>query len=335
VKRAIYREARLGDEAYEAHVYGRRLKQETKYGTSLQGIVLDNRMAVLDEPAQVLTADDVPEGVKLEPGLAAGSHPVPQGQQRSQPVLAQAGAYYPVCCAEHAAYLVSQAQVAEEQPGAFVEGFGAASSGGSGPSIAAASPTQGAKSVLVIVASFSDFPGRPVDKGASPDEPMTTPYITNRLGTEASDFFEQCSYGKSSIGTVTVTNVLRLSGTLAGYATAGNANGLKNAALAAATTAGFTTSNYDRVAVVFANTDIPAIPGNQFHFAGLADIAGSFSWFNGYFTLAIVTHELGHNYGTSHKGFIRIKRKGLWKDIYLNAVFARPFAFHLKTTYDN
>jgi uncharacterized delta-60 repeat protein len=304
VKRAIYREARLGDEAYEAHVYGRRLKQETKYGTSLQGIVLDNRMAVLDEPAQVLTADDVPEGVKLEPGLAAGSHPVPQGQQRSQPVLAQAGAYYPVCCAEHAAYLVSQAQVAEEQPGAFVEGFGAASSGGSGPSIAAASPTQGAKSVLVIVADFSDFPGRPVDKGPSPDESMTTGYITNRLGTEASDFFEQCSYGKSSIGTVTVTNVLRLSGTLAGYATAGNANGLKNAALAAAATAGFTTSNYDRVAVVFADTS--GIGGNQFGFAGLADIAGSFSWFNGYFTLAIVTHELGHNYGLRHANLWQI-----------------------------
>ena len=304
VKRAIYREARLGDEAYEAHVYGRRLKQETKYGTSLQGIVLDNRMAVLDEPAQVLTADDVPEGVKLEPGLAAGSHPVPQGQQRSQPVLAQAGAYYPVCCAEHAAYLVSQAQVAEEQPGAFVEGFGAASSGGSGPSIAAASPTQGAKSVLVIVADFSDFPGRPVDKGPSPDESLTTGYITNRLGTEASDFFEQCSYGKSSIGTVTVTNVLRLSGTLAGYATAGNANGLKNAALAAATTAGFTTSNYDRVAVVFADTS--GIGGNQFGFAGLADIAGSFSWFNGYFTLAIVTHELGHNYGLRHANLWQI-----------------------------
>lgn len=304
VKRAIYREARIGDEAYEAYVYGRRLKQETKYGTSLQGIVLDNRMAVLDEPAQVLTADDVPEGVKLEPGLAVGSHPVPQGQQRSQPVLAQAGAYYPVCCAEHAAYLVSQAQVAEEQPGAFVDAFGAVSFSNSGPSIAAASPTQGAKSMLVIVADFSDFPGRPLDKGPSPDESLTTAYITHRLGTEASDFFEQCSYGKSSIGTVTVTNVLRLSGTLAGYATAGNANGLKNAALAAATTAGFTTNNYDRVAVVFADTS--GIGGNQFGFAGLADIAGSFSWFNGYFTLAIVTHELGHNYGLRHANLWQI-----------------------------
>lgn len=304
VKRAIYREARIGDVAYEAHVYGRRLKQETKYGISLQGIVLDNRMAVLDEPAQVLAGTEVPEGTKLEPGLALGSHPVPQGQQRSQPVLAQAGAYYPVCCAEHAAYLVSQAQVAEEQPGAWVEASGDASSTKSGPSIAAASPTQGAKSVLVIVADFSDFPGRPLDKGPSPDESLTTGYITNRLGTEASDFFEQCSYGKSSIGTVTVTNLLRLSGTLAGYATAGNANGLKNAALAAATTAGFTTSSYDRVAVVFADTS--GIVGNQFGFAGLADIAGSFSWFNGYFTLAIVTHELGHNYGLRHANLWQI-----------------------------
>ena len=304
VKRAIYREARIGDVAYEAHVYGRRLKQETKYGISLQGIVLDNRMAVLDEPALVLTADDVPESVKLEPGLAAGSHPVPQGQQRSQPVLAQAGAYYPVCCAEHAAYLASQAQVAEATSGTWSEASGSSDSSSSSPGIAAASPTQGAKSVLVIVADFSDFPGRPVDKGASPDESMTTAYITNRLGTEASDFFEQCSYGKSSIGTVTVTNVLRLSGTLAGYATAGNANGLKNAAITAATSAGFTTGNYDRVAVVFADTS--GIGGNQFGFAGLADIAGNFSWFNGYFTLAIVTHELGHNYGLRHANLWQI-----------------------------
>jgi len=210
-------------------------------------------MAVLDKLAQVLTADDVPEGVKLEPGLAVGSHPVPQGQQRSQPVLAQAGVYYPVCCAEHAAYLVSQAQVAEEQPGAFVDAFGAASSRDSGPSIAAASPTRSEVDARDR-GGLQRFPGRPLDKGPSPDESLTTAYITHRLGTEASDFFEQCSYGKSSIGTVTVTNVLRLSGTLAGYATAGNANGLKNAAITAATSAGFTTNNYDRVAVVFADT---------------------------------------------------------------------------------
>ena len=285
VKRAIYREARIGQEAFDAYVYGRRARQDTKYGTSLLGIVVDDRMAVLDEPARVITGADLPAEALLQPGLAMGAHPVPTGKKAGQPVVEKAGQYYPVCCVQHAALFVAEA----------AGGDGIVS----GPLVAAASPTLGAKNVLVIVADFSDEPGRPVDDSTSPATSLSSSYITNRLDVEVSDFFEQCSYGKSSIGTVTVTNVLRLSGKLEDYATkTDGASNMKLAAIAAATSAGYTTGSYDRVAVVFADTD--RFAGNLFKFAGLADVGGDFSWFRGHFSLAVVAHELGHNYGLRH-----------------------------------
>ena len=294
VPRPVFREARFEGRTLDAYVYGRRAQQDTKYGSSLLGIAVKDRIAVLDEPAMVIPASDVPETETIANGVALGEHTAPAMGSRNKPVLAVQGKYYPVCCAAHAAMLAQQAVAAESKPGPFVEAAG----GGQTAAAPAPAPltTQGALDVLVIVADFADAPGRPTD--VSSNSSATSTYITNRLTTEISDFYTQASYGKTSIGSVTVTDVLRLSGNLATYATTNNAAGLQAAALSAATANGKVISNYDRVAVVFARTG--SIPGNQFTWAGLGDIGGTFTWFNGNFSLYVVSHELGHNYGLRH-----------------------------------
>lgn len=294
IARPVYREARFEGKTLDAYVYGRRAQQDTKYGSSILGIAVKDRMAVLDEPAAVMEAVDVPETEPIANGVALGEHLAPAMGSRDKPVLAVQGKYYPVCCAAHAVMLAQRALAAENKPGPLVEAAG----GGETAAALAPAPltTQGALDVLVIVADFADAPGRPTD--VSSNSSATSTYIANRLTTEISDFYTQASYGKTSIGSVTVTDVLRLSGNLATYATTNNAAGLQSAALSAATANGKVISNYDRVAVVFARTG--SIPGNQFTWAGLGDIGGTFTWFNGNFSLYVVSHELGHNYGLRH-----------------------------------
>lgn len=294
VARPVFREARFEGKTLDAYVYGRRAQQDTKYGSSLLGIAVKDRMAVLDEPAVVMDAADVPETAKIAQGVALGDHAAPTMGSRDKLVLAVQGEYYPVCCAAHAAVLAQRALAVEDKPGPYVEAAG----GGATSSAPAPAPltTQGALDVLVIVADFADAPGRPMD--TSSNTSATTTYLTDRLSAEVSEFFSQSSFGKTSIGSVTVTDVLRLSGNLATYATTNNAAGLQSAALSAATASGKVISNYDRVAVVFARTG--SIPGNQFTWAGLGDIGGTFTWFNGNFSLYVVSHEFGHNYGLRH-----------------------------------
>lgn len=303
IARPVFREARLPGKTYDAYVYGRRAQQDTKYGTSLLGIAVRDRMAVLDEPAEVLTTAQLPEGAALAPGLALGKHAVPAHAEPGTPVLAVQGGYYPVCCAAHAAELAAQATAAELKPGAFVEALGGESQSAPPPA-AATSETTGAKSMLVIVAKFSDAGSTPQDISDNPSSTMTSGYISNRLNTDVSGFLQQMSYGKTSIGSVTVTSPLLMPSSLTSYATADNSAGLKADAINAAATAGHNTSSFDRIAVVFSNTF--GIAGNKFTWSGLGDLGGNFTWFNGYFDMHVITHELGHNFGLRHANLWKI-----------------------------
>lgn len=297
VTRPIFREARVNGKAYNAFVYGRRAKQDTKYGTSLMGIAIGDRMAVLDEPVQVITTAGMPDGSTLAKGMGIGGHAAPVKAEPETPVLAAQGSYYPVCCASHASSLAAQVTTAESQPGAFVEALGGGPLQGP-PAFSGNSDTEGPKSVLVIVATFADALGTPLDVGPQPDVPMTSTYLSNRLTNEVSDFLQQASYGKTSIGAVTVTAELLMPNTLQSYAAANNHSGLKSDAINAATLAGHDTNAFDRVAVVFADTD--NLTGNQFTWSGLGDLGGNFTWFNGHFSMHVVCHELGHNFGLRH-----------------------------------
>lgn len=299
-RREVYRQAQIQGQTFDAYVYGRRARQQTKYGTSLIGITLNDRMAVLEEPARLLSQDDLPQGAKLEASLIDDTHPAPAAQDAaSTPILQVAGAYYPVPSPEYAQNIAAQWMKAEDQPGPILQALGTSLPGTQAAAPAQASSHQlGTQSVLVIVADFSDATGRPLDAIDPAHPSITSTLITQKVGVETADFYTQASYGKTTLGSPSITEVLRLSGTLASYSTSNNTAGLKNDALAAATAAGFTPANFDRVMVVIPNTH--AIIGDQFTWSGLAELGGSFAWINGNISLGVLAHELGHNYGLSH-----------------------------------
>lgn len=294
--RTLVREARFGEQHFDAYVYGRRAKQDTKYGTSLIGITIGDRMAVLDAPARVLSASELPAKAKLQSGIEMDHHTLPA---QNAPIVETGGEYHPVCCEVHAMQLVARALAAESQSGHTVEAMGGtvAASTASAPAAGAT----GAQSMLVIVVDFPDKLGTPQDITNS-NASMTSSYISNRISTEVSAFLDQSSYGKVSIGSVSVTSLLHLTSTLASYASSGNSAKLKSDALAAAS--GSNPSSFDHVGVVFANTN--DISGDKFNWTGLADLGGNFTWYNGGFSLALVSHELQHNFGMRHANLWQI-----------------------------
>ncbi len=306
-QRGSWREARLGDTTLEAFVYGQRAKRTTLYGASVGGIALGGRMAVLDAAAQVIPPSEVPHGSALEPTVRLGDHAIAAASEATEaPVVVADGRYFPTCCAAHAVSLAARWQQAEQHSsGPYVQ----AASGGNAntPTDPSILPNQrahveGTKTVLVIIADFSDAPGRPNDFAYKIDPPIDEPYVQTRLGTQGGPWMRDASYDKTNIGTITVTPLLRVGGKLSVYASTNNHTGLKNAALAAAMTAGFTPANHDRVVVVFRNTDVffsnPNL--NPFFWAGLADVGGTFVWCNGYFDPETIYHELIHNMGVLH-----------------------------------
>ncbi len=297
----VYREAHIDGQTYEAYVYGRRESQQTKYGTSLIGITMQNRMAVLEEPARILSQDDLPAGARLEPLLPSPANP--GAAQPGSPCIVQvAGKYYPVASGAQAGSIASRWVAAESRPGPILEADGALPGLGASPSVttsqASASHLLGPQSVLVILTSFSDVPGPLTDITTTPSTAITSDYVTNQLTVNVANFYTQASYGKATIGSVDVTPVLPMPSTLASYSTAGNTAGLENDAKSAAIKAGYAPANYNRVEVVFPNTH--TITGDQFGWSGLAELGGSFTWINGNFSLNVVAHELGHNFGLSH-----------------------------------
>lgn len=298
--RPLFRQIRTGDEAWEAHVYGRRSQDNTVYDTALSGIRIGKLAAVREDGVRVLDVSEMPSSVVPEPMQSFERHltAAKDGLQFTADtrIVEAAGRYIPVCCAQHARTVSDTIRSEQTVPPSFVEASGGNANSGTAPTFAPSAHTTGPKSVLVIVADFSDKPGVPVDEESG--SAMNSAYLNSRLTSQVSPFLNTVSYANTNLGSVTVTPLLRLSGTLANYAKNDNVNGIKNAALTAAANNGYHQANYDRVMLVFADTF--SITGNQWFWAGLADLGGKFIWNNAWFTLGTVSHELLHTYGLRH-----------------------------------
>jgi uncharacterized delta-60 repeat protein len=299
---AIRREAVIDGKVMQAHVYGTRERVDSKRALPIEGIAVDDQLAILDSPLR-----------RLEPG-----EPLPEGAMKTavspehQSRVADAvsslwisgGTAYQVCCETHAARLAGDLSASEQTPGPLLEASGGQGSSQPGKGeVGASSWTEGVKTLLVIRVDFSDLAGAPVDGSANV---MDSAYLTNRITTEVSPWITEVSYNKSSmtLQPADVTAVLRMPNTAASYATSGLNNNLRLDALALATTAGFTPDNYDRVALVFSR--LSAIPGSQITYAGLGQIGDSFTWYNGNFSQGVVVHEFGHNFGLRHANLWQI-----------------------------
>lgn len=294
--RTIYRELRVGDASWEAFVHGRRNEQQTVYDVPLSGIRLGKVAAIREESARVLTPDEVPATATLETMQAHGEHASAMPPRAAGRVVEMGGRYYPVCCQQHAQATADTLKAQYQSRETFVEAHGGNANSDTAPTFAPSAHTTGAKSVLVIVADFSDAQGVPEDADSFQD--MTTAYLNNRLVNQVSPFLNDVSFGNTSLGTITITPVLRVTGSLATYAKDDNVLGIKNAALSKASASGYNHNNYDRVILVFADTT--GFPNNKWSWSGLADLGGKFMWNHAWFTIGTVSHEFLHTYGLRH-----------------------------------
>ncbi len=292
---ALFRSAVIDGEVLQANVYGAKEAIDSKNSLPVDGIVIDDQLAILDatlrplEPGEPINAPMLPiVSPQHEPGETANSNPV----------WVYGGQPYELCCDAHAESHGTEFARLEASPGPILAAFGGTgSTGGSGIEVGESSLTEGTKSLLVIRVDFSDLMGAPVDGSSNV---IDAAYLTNRVNNEIADWIEEVSFSKGSmsLSASDVTGVLRMPQTAATYAAGDLNDDLRFDSLALATTAGFTPGNYDRVAVVFSN--LSGFPSSQIDYGGLGQIGDSFSWYNGNFSFGVATHEFGHNYGLRH-----------------------------------
>lgn len=293
---AIWRSAYVEGVAYTAHAYGRRESQLTKEGASLHGIVLDRELALHESPVRALEAGEEPSGAISDPnrlpGFSSGKTAV--GVATGARAFAAAfGRTWEFAEPAVAAILDFERRLVGAEDGVAVRVLAP-----DVPQVAgelATSRTTGTQRVLVLRVDFSDFPGAV----------LTAAEAQSIMDNNVRPFFEESSYGKTSLSTVVSSSVYRLPQTGASYAIADNETQLHTDARTLAA-GDFTMANYDRIIVVFPNLGTSRVPNSLITFAGEATINGTNIWMNGTFAWQTVAHELGHTYGLYHANLWRV-----------------------------
>lgn len=279
------RQAQIGEETYSAFVYGRRHHLTTKYDVPLHGVALDGKLALHESPVRQLDPLEA-----RDRGLGAGA------------IHLDAGGLVRSATSAHDAFAI-EAGLRQRESGRSPY---TAAIDGSIPPPAGVAPfpptpgwTFGVKRFLIIRVDFSDDPGGPFDRNTG--QTITTNAM-NAVMTNVNQFYLDNSQGQTSIQTFHLPAVLRMPRTKATYE-AGITADLRTDMLAAAATydqangntGQFNPANYDLDTVVFS-----VMTGANWGFGGLAAVGGKAMWINAQFTLRLVAHELGHNYGLWH-----------------------------------
>lgn len=292
---ALFRTAVIDGEVMQANVYGAKEAVDSKNDLPIDGIVIDDQLAILDATLRPVEAG---EPVSAAPQPLFSPKHLAGDSSASSDIWIYGGQPYELCCNTHVESLATEFVIRESSPGPeLAASGGTGSNSGSGFELSESSWTEGTKSLLVIRVDFSDLTGAPVDGSSNV---IDAAYLTQRVNDEVADWIEEVSYNKGSmtLNAADVTGVLRMPQTAATYASGNLNTDLRIDSLALAAAAGFTTENYDRVAVVF--SDLDGFPGSQITYGGLGQVGGSFSWYNGNFSFGVATHEFGHNYGLRH-----------------------------------
>jgi hypothetical protein len=273
INHRIEREVVAGEARYKAFVYGRKESMTTKLDIPLQGVVLDNLLAVDENSVRKIGAAEIAArniGKEVIDGYK---------------VIAEAGGKLLRFRDEgefdkYARDLNEwEAKIAPVKPG---------------DSANQSSPwTEGAKTLLFIRVDFPDNPGVPVDRNGLV---LNEPFAQSLFATQVNPFYVSNSYGKTSLQ-ATVTPVVRVPQAQSFY-TSSNLIDLLIDARNAARAAGFETENFDLDMVAFAYS--PILP-----FSGISPIANKGALINGNFTFKVTAHELGHAYGLMHANLWR------------------------------
>ena len=294
--RSMFRVATVNGKQYDAYVYGSRKGEMTKTGISIRGLTLDDRMVVLETGARRLRGEE--KNAALQSGeavdLAMEEH-IAEFPPEENPVLMYGGQPVRVCCEEHAGLV---GNVPENQWPVAAWG-GEESSSPDGP-VAASSWTEGQKKILAILVDFPDLTGAPTNGSGTL---LNAAFINSRINTEVDAYYDETSFGKTGMVTMTssdVTPVLRMPQNAATYALAGDNTSLRVESLALAQGAGYDEADYDRIFLIFKNLGSANFPGSKITYGGLGQVGNKFMWMNGNFSEGISIHELGHTYGLPH-----------------------------------
>jgi uncharacterized delta-60 repeat protein len=273
----ITRQAVLHGATYAAHVYGRRMHQVTTHRAPLFGIAIDQDLALHEDPARLLPADEAMAAVQA--GLVPASSKCPVCGESAHPLQAPvlldvAGRILQVCSAAHGVELNRRLG----QPGRTLLLPDAGDVDPLDPGVLG-SLTQGNKTLLFMRVSFAD----------DITEPITQAEATQLMNAVNAHFVES-SFNTTAISS-TITPLLALPQTKLWYGTNGPGSVLDHARKAARA-AGFAYEQYDLDIVRHAS-----VPG--FDWGGLASVGGRGLWLqsSGFGT---AVHELGHNFGLIH-----------------------------------
>ncbi|PTX98518.1 immunoglobulin domain-containing protein [Opitutus sp. ER46] len=279
----LQRFVRLEGQVYPAIVYGRRLEQQSKTAIPLQGVLVDGTFVMDENAIQVVDAATLPPAMLPPGGTPAGT------------VLGRAGGrIFRFADRTQLARTEAAIRQSELAPGpAAAHDFEAVIAN---PAVAAVTLTNtwanGPKTLLVIRVDFSDLPG----------VPYTDEYCRQLMDEQIAPFYASASYGKTSLVTTVAAKTYRLSRTAEYYATNDRSWDIETEAKALA--AVDYPGAYDRYLFVFAS--FSRIAGSKFNWAGLGQVSGRSTWYNGDFTLRVASHELGHNCGVVHANLWKV-----------------------------
>lgn len=189
---------------YRAFTYGRRALLATLPGASIIGIAVGRDLAVSDSPLRVLEPGETATGREVDPTCPISGQVTTVadlGATRGVAVEAN-GMVQVLCCPSHMAAYERQL-VAKETSGAANFQPHPLSTIVFGP---APEWTHGTKTLLLIRVDFPDFKGTPTNYDGTQ---LTEPYAANLINNPTNGvnaYFQQNSYGQSSLRLAPATN---------------------------------------------------------------------------------------------------------------------------------
>ncbi|HEY1173418.1 MAG TPA: Calx-beta domain-containing protein [Verrucomicrobiae bacterium] len=291
-QQGVFTTVTLNGTVYNAYTYGRRSGQTTKIGVPLHGIAVGSLLALHESPVRELEPGEFQvlnlPAVNLADGAASGVTAVigdqvytfaSRGQlQEAARQLEEAETGFSPAPKQSAASIL--------QPGTTAAAV---------PNLG--SPwTEGLKNVLIIRVDFSDVPGDPRSRGASPTI-YTAAYVKNLADTEVNPYYITSSYGKTSLTNTVTSQLYRMPNPASFYATNFNVDAMHLHARTLASS-NYNIASYDRIVVLF--SPLENLANSTITFGGLAQLGATNLWVNGEWDFRIYSHELGHTYGLIH-----------------------------------
>lgn len=290
-QKGIFATAQLNGVNYQAYSYGRRKTLITKYDIPLHGVAIGDMLALHESPARELEPTEVQAANRPVINLAQGQAAAVQAEIGGQVYSFGSRAQYNQAVANLVEAESGFGPTPKQSAAAVLQP-------GTGPAATVVgSPwTEGLKSVLIIRVDFSDVPGDPRSRGASPTI-YTAAYVKNLADAEVNPYYQTSSYGRTSLTNTVSTQLYRMPNSASFYATNFNVGQMHTDARALAS-ADYNIASYDRICVLF--SPLENIPNSQINFGGLANVNGPNLWANGEWDFRIYSHELGHTFGLIH-----------------------------------